>query len=338
MSASSGLRNKDDHSPRPDRKCFCERRDTTFSLAFPILQTQIAAIRKEGSTIPGTAFRTSDASNHAVSIRPLESPEDFQAFEDLQREVWGQNLSEVITGPLAQIVQKIGGIASGAFDNRGAMMGIVFGFTGFSKGRPVHWSHMLAVRSGIRDAGIGRRLKLYQREALLRIGVREVYWTYDPLVARNAQLNFNSLGVEVCEYAPDMYGPGDDSDLFRGIGTDRFVVEWKIDSPRVEEILARSHLADIATFAQSPLAVSRCEPANVSSAPTMSDSFRSSLIRIEIPPDIHIVRDSSPAAAAEWRQATRRAFQLSLAAGYTVSGFYRDRPTNRCFYCLRTKE
>jgi predicted GNAT superfamily acetyltransferase len=269
-----------------------------------------------------------------VSIRPLESSEDFKSFEDLQREVWGQNLAEVVTSSLAQIVQKIGGIAAGAFDAHGAMVGLVFGFTGFKDGRPVHWSHMLAVKHPIRDAGIGKKLKLYQRAILLQNGVKEVFWTYDPLVARNAHLNFNSLGVEVLEYVPDMYGPGEDSDLFRGIGTDRFIVVWRIDSHHVESVLAGKHTIGISQFAESPLAVSRIDPLSALSAPQTTDALRSSYIRVEIPPDIHVVRDASPAIAAEWRQATRHAFLQYLAAGYQVSGFYRDEKTDRCFYCL----
>jgi predicted GNAT superfamily acetyltransferase len=272
-----------------------------------------------------------------VSIRPLESSEDFDAFEDLQREVWGQDLSEVVTASLAKIVQKIGGIAAGAFDARGRMIGFVFGFTGFSNGRPVHWSHMLAVKTSDRDTGIGRRLKLYQRTLLLQQGIKEVYWTYDPLVARNAHLNLNSLGVEVSEYVPDMYGPGEDSELFRGIGTDRFIVVWRIDSDHVEKILGGIRPADTPSFKESPLAVSRAEPANAASVPQARETPRVSQIRIEIPPDIHVVRDGSPANAAEWRRATRRAFLHYLGAGYQVSAFYRDEKANRCFYCLRTK-
>lgn len=272
-----------------------------------------------------------------MSIRPLESSEDFRAFEDLQREVWGQNLAEVVTSSLAQIVQKIGGIAAGAFDARGAMVGMVFGFTGSKEGRPLHWSHMLAVKNAVRDAGIGKKLKLYQRAFLLQSGVKEVFWTYDPLVARNSHLNFNSLGVEVSEYVPDMYGPGEDSELFRGIGTDRFIVVWRIDSHRVESILTGKHPTDISPFADSPLVVSRIDPLSSLSPPQTTDPLRSSYIRVEIPPDIHVVRNASPAVAAEWRQSTRRAFRYYLAAGYQVSGFYRDERTDRCFYCLRTR-
>ncbi len=267
----------------------------------------------------------------------MESSKDFQAFENLQREVWGQNLSEVVTASLAQIVQKIGGVAAGAFEARGTMVGLVFGFTGFNHGRPVHWSHMLAVKSCLRDTGIGRKLKLYQREVLLRLGIKDVYWTYDPLVARNAHLNLNALGVEVSDYVPDMYGTGEDSDLFRGIGTDRFIVVWRINSHHVESILAGNRPTDLSPWSESPLAVSRNNPSNSASAPQTTDVLHASYIRVEVPPDIHVVRDALPVIAAEWRLATRRAFQQYFATGYRVRGFYRDEEAGRCFYCLRAK-
>jgi predicted GNAT superfamily acetyltransferase len=293
---------------------------------------------RKGSTISSTGSRTSNANEDGVSIRPLESSEDFQAFEDLQREVWGQQLSEVVTTSLAQIVQKIGGIAAGAFDERGAMVGAVFGFTGFSNGRPVHWSHMLAVKSNVRDTGIGRKLKLHQRDVLLRSGIEEVFWTYDPLVSRNAHLNFNSLGVEVSEYVTDMYGTGEDSELFRGIGTDRFIVVWRIGSRRVESFLARERQGDVTAFQETPLSVSRVDESDPCSPPRTSKLIQVPSLRIEIPPDVHLVRDRSPSVAAEWRRVTREAFQRYLSAGYEIGMFYRDVQSGRCYYCLKTTD
>src|SRR6201999_2681869 len=104
-----------------------------------------------------------------------------------------------------------------------------FGLTGVRGGRLVHWSHMLAVAPGARDLGLGTRLKLFQRDLLRELGVLSVLWTYDPLEARNAHLNLNRLGAEVVEYVEDMYAGEMGSDLAEGIGTDRFIVDWRID-------------------------------------------------------------------------------------------------------------
>jgi predicted GNAT superfamily acetyltransferase len=112
---------------------------------------------------------------------------------------------------------------------------------------------------------------------------------------------------------------------------------WQIDSLHVESTLTGKHPVDISPFADSPLAVSRIDPANALSAPQATNALRDPHIRVEIPSDIHIVRDASPAIAVEWRQATRHAFQYYLAASHRVAGFYRDKQTDRCFYCLEPR-
>ncbi len=114
---------------------------------------------------------------------------------------------------------------------------------------------MLAVHPAARDLGLGRRLKLYQREQLLPLGVESVLWTYDPLEARNAHLNFNRLGVEVEEYVEEMYadpmGGEMGSELARGIGTDRFIVRWEIAGERAVRALA-GEPPDFAPFRAAP--------------------------------------------------------------------------------------
>ena len=278
-----------------------------------------------------------DPSDIQLVIRALLSPEDYRAFEALQREVWGKNLVEVVTPSMAAIVQKIGGIAAGAFDERGEMVGFVFGFTGCRDGLLVHWSHMLGVREGLRNSGVGRRLKLYQREELLKLGVDAMYWTFDPLVARNAFFNFNRLGVSAEEYVVDMYGAGDDSELFRGLGTDRLIVVWRIGKEYIKLALDGRLTFDSRPYSKTPVVVSRMVEDDSTSPPVLKKDVHEERIRIEIPPEIHLVRDTSASAASAWRSMTRTAFQSAFSNRYEVSGFYRDEASGRCFYCLQKR-
>lgn len=269
-----------------------------------------------------------------ITIRDLRSPDDLRAFENLQKEVWGEEVGEVITSSMASIVQRIGGIAAGAFDPGGALIGLIFGFTGYRGGLLVHWSHMLAVREQWRDAGIGKKLKLYQREQLLKIGVDEVYWTFDPLVARNAFFNFNHLGVSASEYGLDMYGPGDDSEMFRGLGTDRLVVVWKIAKDYIKAVLEGRLNFDARPYMTAPWAVVRSVESDPYSPPLVNGVAGEERLRVEIPPDIHLLRDKSITAAGAWREATRGVFLQAFAERYEIAGFNRDIASGRCYYCL----
>jgi predicted GNAT superfamily acetyltransferase len=163
-------------------------------------------------------------------IRDLESPADFDACVALQQAIWGGDFSECVPRSMLIVARKMGGVVAGAFDGE-TLVGFVFGLTGLRHGRVAHWSDMLAVDPSRRDQGIGRQLKAFQRDAVMAMGVNEMYWTYDPLQARNAHLNLNTLGAEVVEYVPDMYGTTS-SPLHGSVPTDRFIVRWRLDGTR----------------------------------------------------------------------------------------------------------
>jgi predicted GNAT superfamily acetyltransferase len=193
---------------------------------------------------------------------------------------------------------------------------------------------MLAVRPEARGLGLGKRLKLYQRDELLRLGVEEVRWTYDPLVAQNAHLNLNDLGATIERYVPDMYGSNTGSALHSALGTDRFVVLWRIADAQVADLTAGRRPPPPSGFATAPLV----NPADAAGGtPTEPDLFQRSAVQVEVPEDIQGVRERSPEVAARWRAVTRRAFLSYLERGYQVVGFRRDPVTHRCTYLLQSR-
>jgi predicted GNAT superfamily acetyltransferase len=261
-----------------------------------------------------------------LTFRPLSSIADYHACIDLQRATWGQDFSDVVPLSIQKIIQKTGGIVAGAFTSDSRMLGFVLGLAAVRDGQPFHWSHMLAVDPAGRDLGLGTRLKLYQRECLLPLGIDEVQWTYDPLEARNAHLNFNHLGIGVAEYTEDMYEGELFSDLAKGIGTDRFVASWRIASERVARALRDHRAGSAEPFRDAPMANPRAEIKEIAELPTAPR------VRIEIPASIQDVKTERPDEAVAWRESTRRAFETYLARGYRVETFYRDPAEGRCFY------
>jgi predicted GNAT superfamily acetyltransferase len=249
--------------------------------------------------------RTSQAVPFA--IRSLVSDADLLACVALQRRTWGEEFGEVVPSSILRISQRLGGVVAGAFDPHGHLIGFVFGMTGVERGEIVHWSDMLAVAPEARNRGIGRRLKEHQRSEVAKVGAKFIYWTFDPLVARNAHLNLNVFGVRVSEYVDDMYGASS-SPLHRGIGTDRLIVKWAVDDG--ELATRRQEIAD------------------------MSRNGGASVVRIEIPSDIEELQSSDAAAARGWRSKTREEFHRLLGDGYRVHSFQIDRDARRGRYVL----
>src|SRR5436309_2858039 len=171
----------------------------------------------------------------SIVIRDLESLEDLQQAEAVEREVWALADRDVLPMTMAVATKAAGSIWIGAFDGH-EMAGFAFGFLGMEQGHLMLHSHMLAVREPYRDLDVGHKLKLAQRDRALAMRIQEITWTFDPLQSKNAHLNFGKLGVISSSYKIDFYGPETSSVLHRN-GTDRLWVTWPMTSRRVRDRL-----------------------------------------------------------------------------------------------------
>lgn len=242
-----------------------------------------------------------------ITIRSVETRAEYAACVELQRETWGRSFSDVVPVSMMGIAVKMGGICLGAFDPGGRMLGFVFGVTGPRHGELAHWSHMLAVRGEARNAGIGRRLKLAQKKALAELGVDTLYWSFDPLVARNAHFNVNRLGATIAEFVPDMYG-ATDSELHR-LGTDRFIARWSMKG--------------VAGAVGSP-----CDRVEGSELPYMGKPGcnghlppGADVIEVPVPRDIDALAEGSFKEALAWRRSNGAALTSLFSEGYEIVGF-----------------
>jgi predicted GNAT superfamily acetyltransferase len=253
--------------------------------------------------------------------RDLTTLDDFAAVVDLEREIWGPGYDDVVPVSILAVTAHCGGILIGAFD-RDRLIGFVYSLPGMKHGRAMQWSHMLGVVDEFRSDGVGRHLKELQRERALAMGLDLIEWTYDPMQALNAHLNFMKLGVVVQEYGEDVYGRSG-SPLHAGNPTDRFIAEWWIRRERVphDPIGAQR--------------VNRLAPAGewLVCADIQLDLDARRLM-VEIPTGFTEMLSRAPELALDWRMATRKIFTSYFARGYRAVAFFLNRDAGSGAYLL----
>jgi predicted GNAT superfamily acetyltransferase len=175
-------------------------------------------------------------SAESVVIRHCRGIEELRACVTLQKEVWNFTDAELVPLRMFVVAEKVGGQVMGAFEGSN-MVGFALSVPGTRSGHVYLHSHMLAVRKEQRNSGLGRRLKLLQREDALARGIELIEWTFDPLEIKNAYLNIEKLGAIARRYNINQYGITS-SPLQGGLPSDRLIAEWWLKSKRVETLLA----------------------------------------------------------------------------------------------------
>jgi len=176
----------------------------------------------------------------AIGVRNCTEVEEFRAFVALQKEVWGFADNELVPLRIFSLAPKIGGQVIGAWEGK-TLVGFAFSIPGVRNGHAYLHSHMLAVKAEYRNSGLGRRLKLFQREDAIAHGYELIEWTFDPLEIKNAYFNLERLGAIARRYNINQYGITS-SPLQGSLPTDRLVAEWWLKSNRVEGLLSNHAL------------------------------------------------------------------------------------------------
>ena len=316
----------------------------------------------------------------SIKIRPVKGIAECHAVTELQAAAWGFTPEDIIPAHSIAAIIKSGGIVLGAFIrqlNGDQLIGFALGWTGLRGGRPYHYSDMLAVLPEYQEQGIGRNLKLAQRESALEQGLELMSWTYDPLVARNAWFNIVKLGCIVREYVVNLYGDVQ-SATHAGLPTDRFSTEWWLRSARVMARVSRPR-RDFPTTPHpdpNPLplwARESAEADDYGSAAVLIDEpdqptdqlppdhqlitvtepypasrrlvglhldIGAAMVWAELPAYIEKLKEADLDAAVDWRRQTRRLFQNYFARGYAITGMTRvgEGEQRRVFYQLEASK
>ena len=227
--------------------------------------------------------------SEGIVVRKCAGIEEFQRCVALQKEIWGEEDLEVEPATLFVVAAETGGQVLGAFDG-GRLVGYTLALVGFANGMVFLHSHMTGVHGDYRDRGVGRALKLFQREEALGRGIRLIVWTFDPLETRNAHFNLNRLGAIARKYLPNLYGLTT-SPLHLGLATDRLWAEWHLDSARV--------VAAVSELTKEPEAA----PAT-----------------IELPSELDRWKQNDSAQVARVQARIREEFTAWFARGYAAVG------------------
>jgi predicted GNAT superfamily acetyltransferase len=241
---------------------------------------------------------SSRATPHQLQIRHCSALDEFEACVRVQRRIWGDELAVPSTMIIA--VHHAGGQVLGAFDGAN-LIGFTLAFPGTRRlparsgsaqrvETPFLHSHITAVLPEYRDRGIGRSLKLFQRQDALDRGIGLIEWTFDPLELKNAHFNLMRLGAVARRFIPNCYGITA-SALHAGMPTDRLVAEWWLASERVKSIIA-DHPVEL----------------------------RPSSERISIPENISDRKATDRNAALHIQSDVREQFQKRFAQGYAATG------------------
>jgi predicted GNAT superfamily acetyltransferase len=235
-----------------------------------------------------------------ISIRPPVSGADYAAMNRLQAEIWGNPVGVVPTHMLL-IFAKEGGVVLLMLDDE-TPIGFTYGFPALTAERHLKLaSHEAGVLPAYRDHGLGFQLKLAQREAALAKGFELITWTYDPLQSRNARLNLTKLGGVCHYYTRDLYGDMDDA-LNYGLPSDRFRIDWWLESPHVVQRLAGlSAPGDGGPILNPVVEVAGLPHPSAEFLPLTGAPF----YRVEIPGDIAALKQVSLETALAWRLQTR---------------------------------
>ncbi len=284
-----------------------------------------------------------------IEIRPLTRLAEMEEVEEIQRVVWTRDEREVIPAHVFHAMQYNGAAVHGAFAGEkmvGFTMAVLATVEGLdhridqvAAARLKMFSVIAGVLPGYRDQGVGYQLKLAQRDFALRIGVRMISWTFDPLESRNARFNIGKLGAVCRRYVRNFHG--EMSGLNAGLETDRFDVEWWVTSNRVKSRVAQERkplslqsllaggaiLVNESTFSSAGLPV---PPPNYINHP-------SNLMLVEIPADFQALKQQDFPLALRWREHTRDLFEKLFDSGFLVTDTVRyedEEGHERSFYLL----
>ncbi|HSH03354.1 MAG TPA: hypothetical protein VLL52_12605 [Anaerolineae bacterium] len=290
-----------------------------------------------------------------VIIRGVQGLEEFKALETLQKETWQSEDLVILPAHHLHALSDNGAIILGAFTEQALtpanMVGFIVGIIGtvedgledrrddVAAARLKLYSAIMGVHPTYQNLGLGYQLKLAQRQEAMRLGLRMINWTFDPLETRNAQLNIGKLGGICRQYLPNYHGQM--AGINGGVPTDRFKVEWWITNNRAKSrvdkgrsALSLQAMLDGGAEIINPLGFNQH---GFAVPPERFGPLSPLMFLVEVPTNFQLLKQTDVALALAWRQHTEAIFTGAFERGYMVTDFIYHRgeeDMSRAFYLL----
>jgi predicted GNAT superfamily acetyltransferase len=287
------------------------------------------------------AVRRKKSDEIKMTISPFRGLADYKSCVEIQREVW--RFEDIDIYPIGMLIaaNNCGGIALGAYNSIGEMIGFVYSILAMENGVLAQHSLLLAVRQAYRNFNVAYKLKIAQRKECLKRKIRTITWAFDPMQPLNAYFALGKLGATAHAYVEDFCGEST-SVLHRGLPTDRFLVHWDVEADAVERrIESGSPRHDLRKELKQHKAINHLEdaaPGMAVSSPLKLNSTDDRLL-FEIPYNLPEIKNRNLGTALEWQGKLRQACRNYFGKGYEVTDFWVAEEDGhlRAFYFLEKK-
>jgi predicted GNAT superfamily acetyltransferase len=269
-----------------------------------------------------------------LNLHRLSDPHTFQACVELQEVVAGHAL---VPSRLLVSVDEVGGMILGAYDadlDPQRLCGALIDLSRRDAQGPAWHTVFYGVAPDVRNRGVGSDLRLRERTEARGTGVGLITWTIDPLRSREPHIAFNKLAAIAVGYQRNRYGELADPQN-RGLATDRLLVEWWLDAPRVASVIDRGNLPHhyhVGLDRMEVVTKTRPTDNGLRRLVRFETAPHSPVILVEIPADLDEMRRIDLDLARDWRLKSRDLFESLFASGYTMTGFVHE--AGRSFHLL----
>jgi len=270
----------------------------------------------------------------SIVVEPLGSAKELLVCERTIQRITGSPEREVIPAHVLVALHRAGATILGAIndaDPTPQLLGCLVDVVSLSEHVPARLTLFCGVVPSRRKEGVGYHLRIEERRQLMKRDVAVVRWAVDPLSGSGMSFSLNKLGGVGVRYERDLYGALD-SRTDRGMATDRVVMEWWLDAPRVCGRIDRRrapHHLRLGLDAMELLTKTRLDEAGNRRLVGPIREPHGDVVLLEVPVSTESLENP---VRREWRLGLRDILESLFAEHFLLSGFVHE--AGRSFHLM----